>query len=213
VDDPSTLAFKEGDKLAFAVAAETTDRLLIFASDGRFFTLAGDKLPSARGHGEPLRLMVDLDDRVAILAMFVHKPGAHRLVASRAGYGFILPEDEAVAFRKAGKQVLNVDAAGAATCLAVDGDTLAVVGDNGKVLIFPVSELPEMPRGKGVKLQSYREGGLRDAQVFLAAEGLSWTDAAGRTRAWSDWQAWQGRRAGAGRLAPRGFPTSRRFRP
>ena len=213
VEDPSTLAFKEGDKLAFAVAAETTDRLLIFASDGRFFTLAGDKLPSARGHGEPLRLMVDLDDRVAILAVFVHKPGARRLVASRSGYGFLVPEDEAVAFRKAGKQVLNVDQAGAATCLAVDGDLLAVVGDNGKVLIFPVSELPEMPRCKGVKLQNYREGGLRDAQVFVAAEGLSWTDAAGRTRAWSDWEAWQGRRAGAGRLAPRGFPTSRRFRP
>ncbi|HEY1448052.1 MAG TPA: DNA topoisomerase IV subunit A [Caulobacteraceae bacterium] len=213
VDDPSTLAFKEGDKLAFAVAAETTDRLLIFASDGRFFTLAGDKLPSARGHGEPLRLMVDLDDRVAILAVFVHKPGGRRLVASRSGYGFVVPEDEAVAFRKAGKQVLNADASGAAVCLAADGDTLAVVGDNGKVLIFPVSELPEMARGKGVKLQSYRDGGLRDAQMFLAAEGLSWTDAAGRTRAWQDWQDWQGRRAGAGRLAPRGFPASRRFRP
>jgi topoisomerase-4 subunit A len=213
VDDPSTLAFKEGDKLAFAIAAETTDRLLIFASDGRFFTLAGDKLPSARGHGEPLRLMVDLDDRVAILAVFVHKPGGRRLVASRSGYGFVVPEDEAVAFRKAGKQVLNADASGAAVCLAADGDTLAVVGDNGKVLIFPVSELPEMARGKGVKLQSYRDGGLRDAQMFLAAEGLSWTDAAGRTRAWQDWQDWQGRRAGAGRLAPRGFPASRRFRP
>jgi topoisomerase-4 subunit A len=213
IEDTSTLSFKEGDKLAFAVAAETTDKLLIFASDGRFFTLACDKLPSARGHGEPLRLMVDLDDRVTILAVFVHKPGGRRLVASKAGYGFIVAEDEAVAFRKAGKQVLNVDHAGAAVCLPIAGDTLAVVGDNGKVLIFPVSELPEMARGKGVKLQSYRGGGLRDAQIFVAAEGLSWTDAAGRTRAWPDWQAWQGRRAAAGRLAPRGFPASRRFRP
>jgi topoisomerase IV subunit A len=213
IEDTSTLSFKEGDKLAFVVAAETTDKLLVFASDGRFFTLACDRLPSARGHGEPLRLMVDLDDRVAILAVFVHKPGGRRLVASRAGYGFIVPEDEAVAFRKAGKQVLNVDQAGAAACLPVAGDTLAVVGDNGKVLIFPVSDLPEMARGKGVKLQSYRGGGLRDALIFVAADGLNWTDAAGRTRAWPDWQGWQGRRAAAGRLAPRGFPASRRFHP
>jgi topoisomerase-4 subunit A len=213
VEDPSTLTFKEGDKLAFAVPAETTDKLLIFASDGRFFTLACDKLPSARGHGEPLRLMVDLDDKVGILAVFPHKAGRRRVLISKAGYGFVLPEEEAVAFRKAGKQVLTVDAKGAAACLAADGDTLAVVGDNGKVLVFPLAELPELARGKGVKLQNYREGGLRDAQVFAAAEGLTWTDAAGRIRVWPEWQAWQGRRAGAGRLAPRGFPTSRRFRP
>jgi len=106
-----------------------------------------------------------------------------------------------------------VDAKGAAACLAADGDTLAVIGDNGKALVFPLVELPELARGKGVKLQSYREGGLRDAQVFAAAEGLTWTDAAGRIRVWPEWQAWQGRRAGAGRLIPRGFPTSRRFRP
>jgi len=213
VEDPSTLTFKEGDKLAFAVPAETTDKLLIFASDGRFFTLACDKLPSARGHGEPLRLMVDLDDKVGILAVFPHKAGRRRVLISKAGYGFVLPEEEAVAFRKAGKQVLTVDAKGAAACLAADGDTLAVIGDNGKALVFPLVELPELARGKGVKLQSYREGGLRDAQVFAAAEGLTWTDAAGRIRVWPEWQAWQGRRAGAGRLIPRGFPTSRRFRP
>jgi topoisomerase-4 subunit A len=213
IDDPGALTFKEGDKLAFCVAAETTDKLLLFASDGRFFTLACDKLPSARGHGEPLRLMVDLDDRVRILAVFPHKQGRRRFLASRAGYGFILPEDEAVAFRKAGKQVLSAGEAGAVACLTLDGDSLAVVGDNGKILIFPLAELPEMARGKGVKLQSYRQGGLRDAAVFAAAEGLSWTDAAGRTRAWSEWQDWQGRRAGAGKLAPRGFPASKRFRP
>jgi topoisomerase-4 subunit A len=213
VEDPATLVFKEGDKLAFAVPAETTHKLLVFASDGRFFTLACDKLPSGRGHGEPLRLMVDLDDRVAILAVFVHKPGARRLVASKTGYGFIVPEDDAVAFRKAGKQVLSVSEGGAALCLAVEGDTLAVVGENGKALIFPLSDLPEMARGKGVKLQSYRQGGLRDAQVFAAEDGLAWTDAAGRVRAWSDWRTWQGRRATAGRLTPRGFPATRRFRP
>ncbi len=213
VDDPSELKFKEGDALAFLVPAETTDKLLLFASDGRFFTLAGDKLPSARGQGEPLRLMLDLDDRVTILALFVYRPGAKRVLASKSGYGFILPEDEAVAMRKAGKQTLSVDAAGACFCLPADGDHVAVLGDNGKALIFPLAELPEMPRGKGVNLQSYREGGLRDGLVFSAAEGAAWTTADGRTRAWPEWREWLGKRAGAGRLVPKGFPASKRFRP
>jgi topoisomerase-4 subunit A len=213
IDDPSELKFKEGDSLAFVVPAETTDKLLLFASDGRFFTLAGDKLPSARGQGEPLRLLLDLDDRVSILALFVFKPGGKRVLASKAGHGFLMPEDEAVAMRRAGKQVLTVDAAGACFCLAAEGDHLAVLGDNGKALIFPLSELPEMPRGKGVKLQSYREGGLRDGLVFAASEGAAWTDAANRSRVWTDWQGWLGRRAGAGRLVPKGFPASKRFRP
>jgi topoisomerase-4 subunit A len=213
VEDPSELKFKEGDKLAFVVPAETTDKILIFASDGRFFTLAGDKLPSARGHGEPLRLMIDLDDRVGIVAVFPHKPGRKRALASKAGYGFVMPEDEAVAMRRAGKQVLNVDEGGAVVCLEADGDHIATIGDNGKILIFPLAELPEMPRGKGVKLQSYREGGLRDATVFTAGEGAAWTDSAGRTRLWAEWREWLGRRAAAGRLAPKGFPASKRFRP
>ncbi|HZL01385.1 MAG TPA: DNA topoisomerase IV subunit A [Caulobacteraceae bacterium] len=213
VDDPSTLAFKEGDGLAFLIPAETTDKLLIFASDGRFFTLACDKLPSGRGHGEPLRLMVDLDDRVGVLAAFIHHPGGSRVLASKSGYGFVMDEDEAVAFRKAGKQVLVVDDKGAAVCLEADGDHLAVIGDNGKAVVFPLAELPKMPRGKGVKLQSYREGGLRDATVFKAEDGAAWIDAGGRNRAWTEWRDWLGRRAGAGRLAPRGFPSSKRFRP
>jgi topoisomerase-4 subunit A len=210
IEDPSELKFKEGDKLGFLVPAETTDKLLIFASDGRFFTLACDKLPSARGAGEPLRLMLDLEDRVDIIDVFAHKPGRKRVLASKAGYGFVLPEDEAISFRRAGKQVLNGEAV---ISLEVAGDHLAVIGDNGKVLIFPLAELPQMPRGKGVKLQSYREGGLRDAAVFSADEGASWTDTAGRTRVWTDWREWVGRRAGAGRLAPKGFPASKRFRP
>ena len=210
VEDPSELKFKEGDELGFLVPAETTDKLLIFASDGRFFTLACDKLPSARGAREPLRLMLDLDDRVEIIDVFAHKPGRKRVLASTAGYGFIMPEDEAIAFRRAGKQVLNGEAA---VSLEASGDHLAVIGDNGKALIFPLAELPEMPRGKGVKLQGYREGGLRDAAVFNADDGASWTDTAGRTRVWSDWRDWLGRRAGAGKLAPKGFPASKRFRP
>ena len=210
VEDPSELKFKEGDKLGFLVPAETTDKLLIFASDGRFFTLPCDKLPSARGAGEPLRLMLDLDDRVVLIGVFAPKPGRKRVLVSKAGYGFIMPEDEAIAFRRAGKQVLNGEAV---VSLEVAGDHLAVIGDNGKVLIFQLAELPEMPRGKGVKLQSYREGALRDAAVFNAEDGASWTDTAGRTRVWADWRDWLGRRAGAGRLAPKGFPASKRFRP
>jgi topoisomerase-4 subunit A len=210
VEDPSELKFKEGDKLGFLVAAETTDKLLIFASDGRFFTLDCSKLPSARGHGEPLRLMVDLDDKVKIIDVFPHKAGRKRILASKEGYGFIMPEDEALAFRRAGKQVLN---GAAIVSLEVTGDQMAVVGDNGKILIYPLEELPEMPRGKGVKLQSYREGGLRDAMVFNAETGAAWIDAGGRNRDWPDWKDWVGRRAGAGKLAPKGFPTSKKFRP
>ena len=213
VEDPSELKFKEGDQLAFLLPAETTDKILIFASDGRFFTLAGDKLPSGRGQGEPLRLMIELDDHVGILAVFAHRPGRKLFLASKAGYGFVLPEEEAVASKRAGKQVLTVDSKGAAFCLEAAGDQIAVVGDNGKALIFPLSELPEMPRGKGVKLQAYREGGLRDGMLFNQAEGPAWIDAAGRSRAWPDWSQWVGRRASAGRLVPRGFPTNKRFRP
>ena len=211
VDDPSELKFKEGDKLQFLVPAETTDKLLVFASDGRVFTLAADKLPGARGHGEPLRLMIDLDDKVGIVDVFVHRPGAKRILASKEGYGFILPQDEAIAFRRAGKQVLNGKAL--ISLPLGDADQLAVIGDNGKLLVFPVDELPEMARGKGVKLQSYREGALRDASAFRTGEGLATVDNSGRTRVWDDWRDWLGKRAGAGKVAPKGWPASKRFRP
>jgi topoisomerase-4 subunit A len=213
VEDPSELKYKEGDSQGFIVPAETTDKLLIFASDGRFFALACDKLPGGRGHGEPLRLMLDLDDKTDIIDIFPHKPGAKRISASKEGYGFVLPEEEALSFRKAGKQVLSVGAKGAAFALPAVGDHLAVVGDNGKILIFALSELPEMPRGKGVKLQAYREGGLRDASVFAEDVGATWVDSAGRTRVWTEWRDWKGRRASPGKLAPKGFPASKRFRP
>lgn len=213
VEDPSELKFKEGDKLGFIVPAETTDKLLIFASDGRFFTIGCDKLPGARGHGEPLRLMLDLDDKTDIIDIFPHKPGTKRVIASKEGYGFILPEEEAISFRRAGKQVLNAGTKGAAFAMPMSGDHLGVIGDNGKILIFPLTELPEMPRGKGVKLQTYREGGLRDAVVFKAEDGATWIDTAGRTRVWGEWREWLGRRAAAGKLAPKGFPTSKRFKP
>ena len=213
VEDPSELKFKEGDKLAFLVPTETTDRLLIFASDGRFFTLACDKLPSARSQGEPLRLMLDLDDKTEFVSVFPHRPGARRILASSGGYGFIAPEDELLANRKAGKQVMNVDGGKALICLPLEGDRIAVMGDNGKALIFPVGELPEMPRGKGVKLQSFREGGLRDLLIFSADAGAAWTDSVGRRRDWQQWEDWIGKRAATGRLAPKGFPASKRFKP
>ncbi len=213
IDDPSELKFKEGDKLGFLVPAETTDKLLLFTSDGRFFTIGCANLPSARGHGEPVRMMIELDDKVKIIDVFPFKAGRKRILASKQGYGFLLPEEEALANRKAGKQVLTVDASGAAFCLEAVGDQLAVVGDNGKILIFPLEELPEMPRGKGVKLQAYREGGLRDGLSFNAETGAYWIDTALRRREWADWQTFVGRRAGAGKLAPKGFPTQKRFRP
>jgi len=213
VEDPSELKFKEGDKLATILPAETTDKLIIFASDGRFFALACDKLPGARGHGEPVRLMIDLDDKTDIIDVFAYKPGRKRVIASKAGYGFLLPEDETLSTRRAGKQVLNVDGTKALICQVAEGDHLAVIGDNGKILAFPLDELPEMPRGKGVKLQSYREGAMRDALVFNAAAGIATVDPSGRTRVWEEWREWLGKRAAAGRVAPKGFPASKRFRP
>jgi topoisomerase-4 subunit A len=213
VADPSELKFKEGDKLAFLVPAETTDRLLILASDGRFFTLGCDKLPSGRSQGEPLRLMLEFDDKVKIVSIFPHKPGRKRIMASTGGYGFLMLEDDALANRRAGKSVLNVDDGEALICLEPEGDHLAVIGDNGKILIFPLAELPEMTRGKGVKLQSYREGGLRDAMTFDADVGPSWTDTAGRKREWKEWRDWMGRRTTSGKVAPKGFAASKRFKP
>jgi topoisomerase-4 subunit A len=155
--------------------------------------------------------MIDLDDKVGLVDVFVHRPGGKRVLASKDGYGFILPEAEAIAFRRAGKQVLNGQALVSLPLGAADH--LAVIGDNGKLLVFPVAELPEMPRGKGVKLQSYREGALRDAMAFVEADGASWTTSDGRTRAWPEWRDWLGRRASAGKLAPKGFPATKRFKP
>ncbi len=210
VEDPSELKFKEGDSLAFLVPAETTDKLLIFASDGRFFTIPVDRLPPGRGHGEPLKLMVDFEERSEVLAVLAHKPGRKLMLASKAGYGFILPEEEAVASKRGGKQVLNVEGQGALLCATVEGDHVAALGDNGKALIFSAAELPEMARGKGVKIQNYREGGLKDLILFKAEAGPEWADGVGRRRQWPEWRDWLGKRAQAGKLAPKGM---KRLRP
>ena len=212
IDLTRELKFKDGDGPRFIFHAETTDRLLVFGSNGRFYTLSAANLPGGRGMGEPLRLMVDLPNEAQIVALFIHQPGRKLLVASSAGDGFIVPEDEVVAQTRAGKQVLNVRGeTRSLVCKPVAGDTVATVGENRKVLIFPLEELPEMGRGKGVRLQKYKDGGLSDATTFNIAEGLSWQDPAGRTRTEVMLVEWTGKRASAGRMAPRGFPRDNRF--
>ncbi|WP_111735315.1 DNA topoisomerase IV subunit A [Roseovarius amoyensis] len=212
IDLGRELKFKDGDGPRFIFHAETTDRLLVFATNGRFYTLSGANLPGGRGMGEPLRLMVDLPNEADIVALFIHRPAGRLLVASSAGDGFVVSEDEVVAQTRAGKQVLNVRGdVRAKVCKPVTGDHVACVGENRKVLVFPVSELPEMTRGKGVRLQKYKDGGLSDAATFDLADGLNWHDPAGRTRTETELAEWLGKRAGAGRMAPRGFPRDNRF--
>jgi topoisomerase-4 subunit A len=212
--DPAGLKFKDGDEGRFVLPAQTTDKLLVFGSNGRFYTLACANLPGGRGMGEPIRLMVDLPNEAELVDLRVHVPGAHLVVASTEGDGFRVPEDEVLAQTRAGKQVLNVkDGAKALLCRPVGGDHVAVVGDNRKLLVFALDELPEMTRGKGVRLQKYKDGGLSDLTTFTLAEGLSWHDPAGRTRtvARPELNEWMGRRAGIGRMAPRGFPRDNTF--
>ncbi|WP_299146882.1 DNA topoisomerase IV subunit A [uncultured Tateyamaria sp.] len=212
IDLTRELKFKDGDGPRFIFHAETTDRLVVVGSNGRFYTLSASNLPGGRGMGEPLRLMVDLPNEAQIHSIMTHKPGRKLLIGSTAGDGFIVPEDEVIAQTRSGKQVLTVrgDVA-VAVCKPALGDSVAVVGENRKVLVFDLEELPEMVKGKGVRLQKYKDGGLSDATVFTLADGLSWLDPAGRTRTETDLAEWRGKRAGAGRMAPRGFPRDNRF--
>ena len=211
---PEGLSFKEGDRLKPLVRAQTTDTLLLFATNGRFYSLAADKLPGGRGHGDPFRLIVDIEDASDAVELFVHEPGRKLLVASTSGHGFVVPEDEVVAMTRKGKQVLNVTTGDEAVlCAPVDGDSLAVIGDNRKLLLFPLKELPEMTRGKGVRLQRYKDGGLSDAKTFKKIDGLPYLDSAGRAFVMGDLRDWWGTRAQAGRLPPKGFPKSGKFGP
>jgi topoisomerase-4 subunit A len=204
--------FKDGDAARFAFHAETTDKLVLFGSNGRFYTLAAHALPGGRGMGEPVRLMIDLPNEARIVDLFVHRPGIRLLVASDAGEGFVVAADELLAQTRAGKQVLNLaDGVAALICRPVAGDHVAVVGENRKMLVFALSELPEMARGKGVRLQKYKDGGLSDLTTLTLSEGLKWKDPAGRTRHEPDLAEWLGKRATAGRMAPRGFPRDNRF--
>ncbi|MEM7056341.1 MAG: DNA topoisomerase IV subunit A [Pseudomonadota bacterium] len=212
------LKYKDGDTGRFVFHAETTDKLLAFASNGRFYTLGADKLPGGRGMGEPVRLMVDMPNEAELVALFIHRPGERLLVASSAGDGFIVPESDVIAQTRTGKQVLNVKGdVRAVACVTVTGDFVAVVGKNRKLLLFPLMELPEMTRGKGVRLQAYRDKGhvLSDIKCISMEHGLSWKESGGRTRTETKESLTEGgyihKRAGAGRMAPRGFPRDNRF--
>lgn len=212
IDLTRELKFKDGDGPRFIFHAETTDRLLVFGSNGRFYTVSASNLPGGRGMGEPLRLMVDLPNEAEIITILTHQAGRKLLMASNAGDGFIVPEDDVVAQTRSGKQVLNVRGeTRALVCKPIAGDAVAVVGENRKVLVFKLDELPEMGRGKGVRLQKYKDGGLSDATTFTFADGLSWLDPAGRTRTETELAEWTGKRASAGRMAPRGFPRDNKF--
>ncbi len=214
VADLSGLSFKADDSLKLAFFAETTSKLLVFATNGRFYTIEAAKLPGGRGHGEPIRLFSDLEQEADIVSVFRYQGGRKLIVASRQGRGFIAPEDECLANTRKGKQVLNVKPPDQARAVApVEGDLVAAIGENRKMLIFPIEQVPEMTRGRGVRLQRYKDGGLSDIKTFEVEKGLSWADSAGRvfTQSLKELADWRGNRADAGRLAPKGFPKSNTF--
>ncbi|HCY54718.1 MAG TPA: DNA topoisomerase IV subunit A [Oceanicaulis sp.] len=214
VDDLSALKHKDGDETAFAVRCETTDKLLLFATDGRVFTLDASKLPGGRGFGEPVRLQIDLDESSAPLALVKHDPARKLLIASSSGHGFVVPEAELPAIKRAGRQLVNlVEGAEVIVVTEASGDHAAVIGENRKLLVFPLEEVPEMTRGKGVRLLGGKGGEVSDVTVFAAEEGLNWTDGAGRKHPVEDWKLFLGKRAQAGRLAPKGFSRAGRFAP
>ena len=203
--------FKEGDGPAFILHAETTDKILLFAENGRFYTLSGDKLPRGRGFGEPVSLMVDLPADVDIVRL-LKAEGKRMLVAASTGHGLLVPTEAALAQTRSGKQVLNISGtARAVACCVAEGDMVASVGMNRKLLVFPIDEVPEMTRGKGVILQRFKDGGLADVTVYSAEAGLSWKAGGGRTRTEADMSDWLGKRAGAGKMPPTGFPRPARF--
>ena len=211
--DLSGLAFKTDDKLDHAFFAESTSKLLVFASNGKFYSLDVAKLPGGRGHGEPIRMFIDMDQDAAIVSLFVNKGGRKFLIASTEGQGFIVNEDECVGNTRKGKQVMNVTMPAEATAIAVvAGDTVAVIGTNHKMVLFGIDQVPEMARGRGVRLQKYSGGKLSDVTTFDSKEGLSWKDSAGRDQGMTmkELADWRGNRADAGRLA-HGLPKSNKF--
>jgi topoisomerase IV subunit A len=214
VADLSGLTFKTDDQLGSAFFAETTSKLLLLATNGKFYSLDVAKLPGGRGHGDPIRMFIDMEQDADIVSLFVNKGGRKFLVASHEGQGFVVNEDDCVGNTRKGKQVLNVEMPNEARAVAtVTGDTVAVIGDNRKMLLFPIDQVPEMARGRGVRLQKYRDGGLSDIATFDAKDGLTWKDSAGREFSASikELAEWRGNRADAGRLPPKGFPKSNKF--
>jgi len=211
VTDPDELRFKEGDRLKLLLACQTTDRLCLFATNGRAYTLKPADLPRGRGDGQPIRLLADLTNEDDVVALFVPSAEGKYLVASASGRGFVVPASELLAEKRTGKQVLNLRSGEEAVlCVLAEGDHVAVIGSARKLLIFPLNQVPEMGRGTGVTLQRYREGGLADAKVFYRAEGLSWR-LGEKTRVETNLRDWLGERGQAGRLPPNGFPRSGRF--
>ncbi|MGA8818630.1 MAG: DNA topoisomerase IV subunit A [Xanthobacteraceae bacterium] len=214
VADLSSLAFKADDSLDRAFFAETTSKILVFATNGRFYTIDAAKLPGGRGHGEPIRLYIELEQQADVVDVFRYQGGRKLIVASKQGRGFIVAEDECLANTRKGKQVLNVKPPDAARGLAtVEGDLVAAIGENRKMVVFPLEQVPEMTRGRGVRLQRHKDGGLSDIKTFEVEKGLTWTDSAGRvfTLSLKELSDWRGNRADAGRLAPKGFPKNNKF--
>lgn len=212
--DYSSLTFKEDDRLKIAFPAMTTDKIVIMSTGGKFFTIIANALPGGRGHGEPIRILVDMDNDEDILTAFVHVPDRKLLLVSHQGNGFIVAENDVLANTRKGKQVMNVKLPDEAKlCLPINGDHVAIIGENRKMLVFPLNQISEMTRGKGVRLQRYKDGGVSDATTFNIAEGLTWRDAANRsfTRNASELIEWLGSRAGVGRMVPKGFPRSGKF--
>lgn len=212
--DLSAVQFKGDDSLKTAFFAETTSKIVVVATNGRFFTLEASKLPGGRGFGDPIRLMVDLEEGEDFISAFPYRAGTKLLVVGSDGRGFVVPTDDIVANTRKGKQILNLDTpAKAVVCTEAEGDHVAIIGENRKLLIFPIKQVPEMTRGKGVRLQRYKDGGVSDAKVFKLKEGLTWKDTSGRT--WTvakeDLRDWMGDRTEAGRLPPKGFPKSNKF--
>ena len=211
LQDFEEVRYKDGDGKRFAFHAETTDKVLVFATNGRFYAMGADKLPGGRGFGEPLRLMFDMPSDHDIVSLFIFKPDRKLLLVSSDGRGFVVTEKDVFAQTRAGKQVLNVSGGNEAKiCTLAEGDSVAVVGDNRKLLVFDATELPEMTRGRGVMLQRYRDGGLSDVIMFDSTVGLQWRSGE-RTRTETDLRDWIGKRAQAGRLPPKGFPRNNRF--
>ncbi|WP_349433791.1 DNA topoisomerase IV subunit A [Pararhizobium sp. A13] len=214
ISDVSTLQFKEGDGLKLSFTASTTDRILVVTTGGKAYTLGGDKLPGGRGHGEPLRIIVDMENDQDVLTAFVHDPARKLLVSSAAGNGFVVPEVDMVANTRKGKQIMNVAMPDESKLvIPVKGDHVAIVGENRKMLVFPLAQIPEMGRGKGVRLQRYKDGGVSDIRCFAIADGLTWADSAGRSfvKTKDELIEWLGDRASAGRTVPKGFPRSGKF--
>ncbi|ATO57434.1 DNA topoisomerase IV subunit A [Bartonella sp. 1-1C] len=214
LNDYKTLSFKEGDGLKLAFPAFTTDKIIVISTGGKFFTISANTLPGGRGHGEPIRILVDMNNEHDILTAFVHNVQGKRLLISSYGNGFIVSETDIIANTRKGKQVMNVKSLDSLKlCIPVEGDYIAIVGENRKMLIFSIEQIPEMSRGKGVRLQRYKDGGIVDAKTFTLSEGLSWQDTAERSfnRQANELVEWMGTRAGTGRLVPKGFPKSGKF--